>query len=231
MCGVTEMLLAVFLLTDLMLAAASRLLHCIRVVVAQGILLGILPLVMWDFQVSPPHGKMIFVAVVNVMVKGVVLPYLLNQAMRQANVRRELEPYVGYGMSLGIVLLLLAGSFYFAGQLEMPKNSVAQFSTPIAFTTMLTGLFLVVSRRKALTQVIGFLIFENGISIFGTGLMLEYGLLVELGILLDVLVLVFVVGIVLFQINREFDHIDSDRLNALADTGVVMEQNKRGEEE
>ena len=59
---------------------------------------------------------------------------------------------------------------------------------------------------------------ENGITVFGAGLMMEYGIFVELGILLDVLVLVFVMGIAIFQINREFAHIDTDRLNRLGDT-------------
>ena len=82
---------------------------------------------------------------------------------------------------------------------------------------MLTGLFIIIARKKAITQAIGFLVFENGITVFGTCMMLEYGLVVELGILLDVFVLVFVMGIALFHINREFEHIDSDKLNSLGD--------------
>ena len=90
-------------------------------------------------------------------------------------------------------------------------------AAPVAFTTILTGLFLIVSRKKAITQAIGFLTFENGITAFGAGMALEYGLVVELGILLDVFVLVFVMGIAVFRISREFQHIDSDRLNTLGD--------------
>ena len=82
---------------------------------------------------------------------------------------------------------------------------------------MLTGLFIVMARKKAITQAIGFLTFENGISLFGTGLMLECGLVVELGILLDVFALVFIMGIAVLRINREFEHIDADRLNRLGD--------------
>ena len=74
---------------------------------------------------------------------------------------------------------------------------------------------MVIARKKALTQVIGFLIFENGITVFGMGMGVECGLLVELGIMLDVLVLVFVMGIAMFHINREFSHIDADRLSHL----------------
>ena len=84
------------------------------------------------------------------------------------------------------------------------------------FTT-LSGLFMIVSRRKALTQVLGYLTMENGVYVFGASLAVREPLLVELGILLDVFVGVFVMGIVIYQINREFDHIDTDRLSVLKD--------------
>ena len=87
----------------------------------------------------------------------------------------------------------------------------------MAFSSILIGLFLIIARRKALTQVLGFLTFENGIALFGTGMMIEHGAIIELGILLDVFVFVFVVGIAVFQINREFQHMDADRLNTLRD--------------
>jgi len=74
-----------------------------------------------------------------------------------------------------------------------------------------------VTRRKAITQVIGFLVFENGISIFGTGMMIHNGLLVELGLLLDIFALVFIMGLAVFNINRSFQHIDTHSLNALGD--------------
>jgi hydrogenase-4 component E len=82
---------------------------------------------------------------------------------------------------------------------------------------MLIGLFVIVARRKAITQVIGFLVFENGIAVFANGLMVHHGAIVELGILLDVFVLVFIMGIAVFKISREFQHIDADRLNSLRD--------------
>ena len=76
---------------------------------------------------------------------------------------------------------------------------------------------MIIARKNAITQAFGFLMFENGISIFGNGIGIEYGFIIELGILLDVLVLVFIMGITVFNINREFSHIDSDRLNQLGD--------------
>ena len=100
MTGFTEIILAALLGTDLFLACASRLFHCIKIVAFQGVMLGLLPLIMWDWQASPPHGQMIFVAAVNLLIKGILLPCLLTRAMRQANVRRELEPFIGYSASV-----------------------------------------------------------------------------------------------------------------------------------
>jgi hydrogenase-4 component E len=86
---------------------------------------------------------------------------------------------------------------------------------PAAMTTLFTGLFLIIARKNALNQCLGYIIMENGIYTFGIVSVVEIPLLVELGILLDVFVAVFVMGIAIYHINREFDHLDSDRLNVL----------------
>ena len=80
-----------------------------------------------------------------------------------------------------------------------------------------TGLFLVCARRKAITQVLGFLCFENGISVFAAAIAMDYGLILELGVLLDVFALVFILGIAIYEINRTFSTVDTDRMNKLTD--------------
>jgi len=81
----------------------------------------------------------------------------------------------------------------------------------------LIGFFLIMSRRIAISQVLGYLVLENGVFVFGMALVPEQPYLVELGILLDIFVGVFVMGIIIFHINREFDHIDVHRLADLKD--------------
>ena len=190
------------------MAASSRMLHLIRLVALQGILLGILPLLM--------DGDHWGVAAINIAVKGILLPALLYAAMKKASVQRELEPLIGYSLSALLVLAFCGAGFWIAYQLplNLPQGPLA---VATAFTVLLTGLFVVAARKKALTQVIGFLVFENGITLFGIGLMRQHLLLVELGILLDVFVLVFIMGIAICQINREFAHIDADKLKTLDD--------------
>jgi hydrogenase-4 component E len=86
---------------------------------------------------------------------------------------------------------------------------------PVGFTMMTTGMFLIVARRTAVNQVIGYLVLENGIYAFGLALVRDIPLLVELGVLMDMFVAVFVMGIAIYHINREFDHMDSEKLTSL----------------
>lgn len=217
-----EIIMALFLLSCLLLAASSRMLHCIRIVILQGILLGVLPL----FLAAEIHSEQYLAAALNIVIKAVALPLLLRLAMHKANVKRELEPLVGYPFSLLIVLCGIGAAFMLSSHLTLPAlaGESLRLVLPVSFSVMFTGLFIVMARKKAITQAIGFLTFENGIALFGNGMMIECGLAVELGILLDVFVLVFVMGIAVMRINRAFEHIDSDKLVLLGETSGGTEK-------
>ena len=208
----TLMVLLVF--TNLKLLGSSRLGSSIRTVAFQGILLGLLPIV------SHPWGiarRLLFMTAAAVVLKGIVFPWLLLRALRGAKVRREVEPFVGYTSSLLIGGLTLIASLWAGSHLHVAGEPISPLLVPVALSTMLVGLFLIISRKKALSQVLGYLVFENGIYAFGVGVAYEAPLLVELGVLLDVFVAVFVMGITIFHISREFDSIDTTRLETLKD--------------
>lgn len=221
MIQINELLLALLLVSCLMLAVSSRLLHCIRLVSFQGILLGILPLTM-----ANTYGEVhIVMPMINLAVKGIILPFMLCYAMKKANIKRELEPSVGYSLSAAVILILALFSFFLADRLGIPSaaSGVRETALAASFALVMSGLFIVIARKKALTQVIGFLVFENGITLFGSAVMREHPWIVELGILLDVLVLVFIMVIAINQISRAFEHVDSDRLNQLDDLSYEKE--------
>lgn len=227
MLAFAEIVLALFLISDLALAGASRLRSAIRFVAVQGLVVGILPLLLWDWQVGGcPGGRIWTIAAVNALVKGVALPVLLAYAVRKARTRRELEPIVSFGLSQLIVFLMAVGGFVVGRILKIHEAVASELAVPVALTTMGAGLLLICARRKAITQVLGFLVLENGISVFGAGLLLEYGIIVELGILLDVFALVFILGIAVFQINRTFLSTDTDKLNRLGDTHLMHPHHK-----
>jgi len=222
MTNLAEILLAVFLLTNLMLAGTGRLPPAIRLVATQGWFIGILPILLWNWpEFGAPGTRLWVVSTVNALVKGLALPALLLYAVRKVHAKREMEPLVSFRVSQLIVFLLVVASFAAGKLLHIHEAIASELAIPVAFTTMGTGLFLLCSRRKAITQVLGFLVFENGISVFGAGILLEYGLVVELGILLDVFVLVFVLGIAIYQINRTFSSLDTDKLNHLGDVHLL----------
>jgi hydrogenase-4 component E len=227
MLTLSEIAMAMFLIADLALAGASRLKYAISLVALQGWLVGVLPLISWQWALEGcPETRIWVIAAVNSLVKGLILPMLLSYAVRKARTRREVEPIVSFQMSRIIVFLMAAGGFAVGHLLHIQNAGASSFVIPVAFTTMGTGCLLISARKKAITQVLGFLVLENGISLFGSALLIEYSLVVELGILLDVLALVFILGIAVFQISRTFASTDTDRLNHLGDTHLMHPHHK-----
>jgi hydrogenase-4 component E len=210
----TDIFILGLVLADFRLLATSRLAAVIQTTVLQAIALSAFMLTMAE---RPWPLLLIFLALVTLLVKGALLPWLLTRAMREAGVQREIEPFVGYSASVLIGMVLLGLSFLIFTHLKTSFSIQTTFLLPAALFTTLTGLLMIVSRKNALTQVAGYLVMENGVYAFGTALAVEEPLLVEMGVLLDVFVAVFVMGITVYQISREFDHIDTDRLSELKD--------------
>jgi hydrogenase-4 component E len=211
---ITELLLILVVLVDLYALAASRLGALIRIVALQGIVLGIVPLVADPAELTLRSALL---AVISLVLKGFVFPIFLFRATREEAVRREVAPYVGYSLSLLIGAVLIGISFIAGARLPLPFPAISPLLVPVALSTALIGMFVIVSRRKAATQVLGYLVLENGIFVFGLTLSGKMPWLVEMGVLLDVFIGVFVMGIALHHIHREFDSIDVDRLTSLRD--------------
>lgn len=209
-----DAILVIVVLMNLLVLGSSRLAACIRCVAVQGVLLGLMTFVAHD---GASVLRTAILAIASISVKGIAFPALLLRALREAEVRREIEPYVGYNLSILIGLATLLFSLWLSVRLPLPRTPASPLIAPVAFFTSLVGLFVIISRRKALTQVLGYLVLENGIYAFGVGLVQNTPMLVELGVLLDVFVAVFVMGIAIFHINRQFDHIDTDRMVLLKD--------------
>lgn len=209
-----DSLAVLLILTNFKLVSSSRLAACVMVVALQGLLLSLVP-----FLVGMGHLtiRMAFLSALTMAVKGVAFPWLLLRVMRTVNVSREAEPFVDYTTSLLVGVGLLVTSIWLGRQLPLPIPSPFSLVVPLALFNTMVGLFIIVSRRKALTQVLGYLVMENGIYAFGLAFAVEEPLLVELGTLLDVFMAVFIMGIMIFHINRELDHIDTDRLSVLKD--------------
>jgi hydrogenase-4 component E len=210
-----DMLFILVVVLDFVLLASSRLRAAIRTVALQGALLALLPAVL--FTDAHDLGHVVAIAAGALLVKGIGIPWAMDWALREASIRREQEPIVGFVPSLVLGALGVVVSFAFAGRLPLPTPEKHPLLVPTSLATVWTGLLLVVSRRKAVAQVLGFLVLENGVFVFGVLLADFMPVMVEAGVLLDLFAAVFVMGIVMFHINREFASLDTERLSALRD--------------
>ncbi len=135
--------------------------------------------------------------------------------MREASIRREVEPIVDFVPSLIACAVTTGLAVVFARTLPLAPQHVGSLLVPAALATVLAGFLVMSTRRKAITQVAGYLILENGVFIMGVGMLDAIPFLVEAGVLLDLFVAVFVMGIIIYQINREFASLDTARLSNL----------------
>jgi hydrogenase-4 component E len=208
-----DILLLLVLLTDFAVLVTDRLSACIRIMATQGVLLALLPI--W---VAPRFSAHLLALVLGTLaIKAVVLPRVLQWAIREAAVRRELDPAIGYGASVMLGLGAVGIAFLVSTRLtDIPDRSLPLL-VPVSLASLMLGFLVLTTRRKALSQVIGYLMLENGIFLFGLTLANGMPLLVEMGVLLDVFVGVFIMGLVLFQISRELETLDSRRLSELKD--------------
>lgn len=207
-----ELALLVVVLTDFAVLGSSRLSACIRAIAFQGVVLALLPLLM--HPVVSPH--LIVLAASTMVIKGAVLPWFLRWAIREAAVRRDVEPLVGYLASILLGAVALAIAFAVGSALPVHTAST-DLLVPVSLVTVMIGLLVLITRSKALLQVVGYLILENGIYLFGLTQAERAPFLVDAGVLLDVFAGVFIMGIVVFHINREFDSISAARLVELRD--------------
>ena len=207
---IDSVLVSVLLLNFLMLAT-SRLRALINASALQGAVLGVLTVIVHGSLDARPT----LMAAAAIGIKGLLIPGMLRRALRDAAIRREIEPLVGYVTSLLLGAIATGGALAFASSLPLAPEHAGSLLVPGSLATVMTGFILLTTRRKAVTQVVGYLVLENGIFIMGLTLHDAMPLLVELGVLLDLLVGIFVIGIVINHIHREFSSLDVTRLDAL----------------
>ncbi len=149
------------------------------------------------------------------ILKGLVIPRLLKQMERRFAAERELEPYVNTATSLVIAGLLVLFGYAITRPLVALSQLPTRAGMPLAMGLVLVSLFVIISRKKALTQVIGFLMLENGLALLAV--LGTYGipLIVELGVFLDVLLGFLVMQIFIYQIHETFESIDVEQLSNL----------------
>ena len=140
-----------------------------------------------------------------IVLKAGLVPFILFWAIRHISMRSEVRPIIGLGTSIVLGALLIAGAFWVSLSLKLPGKPASDLLFPCALATVLLGFMIMVTRTRAVTQVLGYLVMENGIFLFALSLLDAMPALIEMGILLDIFVAVFIMAIVVNHINEEFE--------------------------
>jgi hydrogenase-4 component E len=154
-------------------------------------------------------------AAINFTLKVVVLPWILHRLIRRLSVKWDVETLINIPtmMLVGIVLVVFA--FNLALPISEFSRSIARGTLGIALACVLMSFLMMITRSKAVPQVIGFLSMENGLFFAATSATYGMPMVVELGIALDVLVGMVILGVFLFQIREQFDSLDIHHLEKL----------------
>jgi hydrogenase-4 component E len=205
--------LAVALLaTGLISVMARRLETAIWLLVAQGVLLAATA---GAIGVATGALHVYAAAALTVAIKVVVIPAILFRVLRAVRIRREVELALSTRAALLIALAGVLVAYRAAGELALPGAVPSQHALPVAVSLMLIGLGLMIARKKALSQIAGLLIMENGVYLAALVATFGLPLAVELGVFFDLLVGVLLLGVFAYRINRTFDTLNTDRLQAL----------------
>lgn len=203
---------AVLLLLSFALLAQRRVLSLIHLFALQGVTLVASTTMMAHFT-GQPH--LYWSAGLTFVLKVLTIPWLLHRLLERLNVRWDVETLINIPttMLLGIVLVIFA--FNLAAPIASLSASVAHGTLGIALACVLLSFLMMITRTKAIAQVIGFLAMENALFFAATSATYGMPMVVELGIALDVLVGMVILGVFMFQIREQFDSLDIRHLERL----------------
>jgi len=208
----TNVLLIIFAMTLLYLGIAHRLLTYIKILALQGVLLfGIAFIELIQINAA----NLTFVLLETIVIKAIAIPLFLNYVMKRNRITRDAEPFLPNFVSLIIITLIIIATFILSNAIDDSRISKIYFV--VALSTLFTGLYIIVTRHKIITHVMGYLIIENGVFILSLALGNEMPVLVNLGILLDVFASVFLLGIFVNRVGDVLKDVDVDQLKSLKD--------------
>jgi hydrogenase-4 component E len=205
---------AILLMLSFAMLSQRRIRSLIHLFTLQGATL-VAATVVVAYVTHQPH--LYFSAAITLVLKVILIPILLHRLIARLNVRWDVETLINIPsmMLVGIVLVIFA--FNLALPIVSLSHSIARGTLGIALACVMLSFMMMITRSKAVTQVIGFLSMENGLFFAATAATYGMPMVVELGIAFDVLVGIFIFGIFMFQIREQFDSLDIRHLEKLKD--------------
>lgn len=207
-----NLFIIIFFITLFYISISARLFSIINLLIVQG-------LVLFGVAIIELHSiniiNLIVVLVETLVFKAFFMPYYLKRMITKNNIKRQVSPFISGFRSLIIVTFLIIASIVLSYYLKNNKINALYFAA--AFSGIVTGLFLIVSRKEIIIHLIAYTVLENGIVLLSFAVGSEMPLAVNAGILLDILISVLIFGLLFNKIRTAFDTTDISKLESLTD--------------
>jgi hydrogenase-4 component E len=200
------------LVTAYLMVGQKALFTTIRLYGAQSLLLAIVAIAM---AISESRHELFYTAAVTLILKTILIPWFLMRTIDRIGIHREIEPFLNVPASLLICLGLTVIGYRVSGGFEQSAGEAGHHVIGVALSLLLIGLFLMVTRKKAITQILALLTVENAVFLVAVGVTSGMPLVVELGIAFDVILAVLVLGILVERIVGRFESMDVSQLSNL----------------
>jgi hydrogenase-4 component E len=203
---------ALMLLLAFAMLTQRRILSLINLFAAQGFVLVLSTLVVAYFT---HQGHLYYSALLTLVLKVLLLPWIMHRLIRALNVRWDVETLINIPATMLIGIVLVVFAFNLAAPISQFAGTITKSTLGIATACILLAFLMMITRRKAVSQVIGFLAMENGLFFAATSATYGMPMVVELGIALDVLVATLIFGVFFFHIRNTFESLDIHHLEKL----------------
>lgn len=207
-----SVLAALILLTSFGLLVQRRVYGLLHIFAWQGLLLSVSTAIV-GFTAGLPH--LYISAVLTLALKVIALPYILYVLIHKLRIHKEVEHVINVPTTMMIGIALVIFSYHQTAPIRELSTLMTRSTLAVALATVMLGLLMMITRKKAITQIIGFLAMENGLFFAATSATYGMPLVVELGVALDLLIAAFIFGIFFFQIRTTFDTLDLHAMEKL----------------
>jgi len=209
---INSLLAAFILLTAFAMLVQRRMYALLHLFAWQGLFLSVSTAMVG--YVAESHHLYIS-SLLTLSLKVIVLPYILHRLIQNLKVHKEVDSIVNAPSTMLMGIALVIFSYHLTAPIRELSTLVTKSTLAVALATVMLGLLMMITRRHAITQIIGFLAMENGLFFAATSATYGMPLVVELGVALDLLIAAFIFGIFFFHINTTFDSLDVDQMARL----------------
>ena len=203
-----------FGLTMLYLAATSRIIAHIRLLIIQGVLLFLICCGGWEHMNVLSFA---FLTIETFVVKSIVIPWFLYRVLKKTHSNRDVAANIPHFYCLVISSMILLGCFLAANYYVSSVKLISPMFFAVSVATIIISLWLITIKHKIISNVIEFITMENGIFLLSLSVAKEMPMLVNLGVLLDVFIAVYILGLFVNEINKEFKDLEVSNLSDLKD--------------